>query len=391
MRRQRRADRREGSTWTCLGMSGQDVLQALNERAALVPRADADAQVLRDAWLLEMPHQHRTLAQQGGQFGRIVLRVAREHEVGLRRQHLEAQVLELQAQAFARVDDLVACLAEPRLVVERGHGASGRQPVDRVRIEAVLDPHQRVDEVRLPAGETDAQAGQRARLGQRLHHEQVRIPTDQRQRTLAAEIDIRLVDQHDAIRARRKQLFDARQRLADAGRRVRVGDDDAAAALAGAHRERIDVDAQAVIDRQLLAGDAVELGIDPVEAVAHVWHQQRLRLLEEGEERVREHLVRAVAREHFAHLQAVAARHGFAQRERCGVGVAFEAVGGRALDRRDGVRRRRVRVLVGVELDEVGDARLLAGHVGLERADARAPEGRCGRGGHGVSRASARA
>lgn len=157
---------------------------------------------------------------------------------------------------------------------------------------------------------------------------------------LGAEIDVGLVHQHHALGTGAQQFLDARQRQADAGGGIRVGDHDARAAFARAIGHGIDVDAQVLVDRQLLAGDAVELRIDAVEAVADVGHQQRLALLEEGEEGVGQHLVGTVAREDLLDREPVAARDGFTQRERGGVGIELEAVLGRLADRLDGARRR---------------------------------------------------
>ena len=76
----------------------KDVLERRHEPCALRTGTDADAQVLIDAWLAEVPHQHRPLAQRRCQRGRIVRWVPHEDEVGLRRRHLETEVFQLQDQ-----------------------------------------------------------------------------------------------------------------------------------------------------------------------------------------------------------------------------------------------------------------------------------------------------
>jgi hypothetical protein len=123
-----------------------------------------------------------------------------------------------------------------------------------------------------------------------------------------------------------RAVFDLQQRQPDARGRVRIGDHDACTSAACTRRNGLDVDAQAFIDRLQLAGNAIELGIDLVEAVAHVGHEQGLGLLEESEEGVREHFVRTVAGEHLVDRQAVPPRYRFAQRERGGIGVALQPV-----------------------------------------------------------------
>jgi hypothetical protein len=62
-------------------------------------------------------------------------------------------------------DGLAALLEMFRAVLHGGNGASDGQAIQRVGVEAVLDPLQRFDQGRVADREADAQAGQRARLG----------------------------------------------------------------------------------------------------------------------------------------------------------------------------------------------------------------------------------
>ena len=64
------------------------------------------------------------------------------------------------------------------VIFQRGNGADDRQPVERIGVEAVLDPLQRLDQCRVADGEADAQAGQRARLGQCVDDQQVVVAVD---------------------------------------------------------------------------------------------------------------------------------------------------------------------------------------------------------------------
>jgi hypothetical protein len=78
-----------------------------------------------------------------------VLRVTREDEVGRRRQDLETQPQQGTAQRLATA--MTACrVFEILLVADRGDGAGNRQAIERIRVEAVLDAFERLDQVGWP-------------------------------------------------------------------------------------------------------------------------------------------------------------------------------------------------------------------------------------------------
>jgi enoyl-CoA hydratase/carnithine racemase len=85
-------------------------------------------------------------------------------------------------QRVAGGDDGLQGALEMRLVLDGGDGAGDGQAIQRVGVEAVLDPLQRLDQRRVADREADAQAGQRARLGQRVDDQQVVVTIDQRNR-----------------------------------------------------------------------------------------------------------------------------------------------------------------------------------------------------------------
>ena len=106
----------------------------------------------------------------------------------------------------------------------------------------------------------------------------------------------------------------ARQR--DASRRVGIGDHD---------RPRLapiilDPDAHSAVQRHRLVSDAEQLRPHGIEAVGDVWKQQRLRLLQERDESVREHFVRTTD-EHLFGLHAVMGGERLAQLRRLGIGI----------------------------------------------------------------------
>ena len=104
--------------------------------------------------------------------------MAREDEIRGRRNDFVAEAFEVGHQLFAGGDDGAAGLLEPGAILESGDGAGLRQTVERIGVEAVLDAFQRLDQLRVAGGESDAQAGQRTRLGKRLHYQQVRVAID---------------------------------------------------------------------------------------------------------------------------------------------------------------------------------------------------------------------
>jgi hypothetical protein len=108
-----------------------------------------------------------------------------------------------------------------------GDRAGDRQAVERVGVEAVLDPLQASIRSAWPTAKpTRRPASERTWRG--VHHQQVRVAVDQRDRALAAEVDIGLVDHHHRIRVGGDDALDLGQRQQAAGRGVRVGEDDAA-------------------------------------------------------------------------------------------------------------------------------------------------------------------
>ena len=111
-----------------------------------------------------------------------------------------------------------------------------------------------------------------------------------------------------------------------------------------------------------------------IEAVSNVWKQQRLRLFQERDESVREHLVRTIANKHLFGLHAVMGRKHIAQLCRLGIGVEPQCVRRGGSHRFQRERRGTKRAFVGVEFYQIGDARLLAGHIGRKLTRDPAPE-----------------
>jgi hypothetical protein len=158
----------------------------------------------------------------------------------------------------------------------------------------------------------------------------------------------------------RSRPFDVGQRHQAAGRRVRVGKDDAAVRF-GVVR---DTDREVVGQRDGFEGDLIQPAIHRVEAVADVGEQDWPPVFEQGEERVGQHLIRAVADEDVAGVDAMVVADRQLELLGIRVGVELKRLAGGGADRVQRARRGAVGVLVGVELDEIGEPGLLARHVG---------------------------
>ena len=164
-------------------------------------------------------------------------------------------------------------MLEIRCIFQRGDSADDGQAVERVGVEAVLDPFQCLDQRRVADGEADAQSGQRARFGKRVHDQQVVVAVGQRNGRFPAEIDIGFIDDDDRVPICRKDLLDGVDAELASCRRVGVGEDDAAVGLRVIGR----VDREVVGQRHGAVVDAVQRAIDRVEAVGDVREEDRPR------------------------------------------------------------------------------------------------------------------
>jgi hypothetical protein len=167
-----------------------------------------------------------------------------------------------------------------------------------------------------------------------------------------------------------EQSGDFRARQRDAGRRVGIGDHDRAR-LAPII---LDPDAHFVVQRHSLAGEAEQLRPHGIKAVGDVRKKQRLRLFQERDECMREHFVRAIANEDLFGLDPVMDGERLAQLLRLRIGIKPQGVHRCGSHRFQRERRRAERAFVGVELHQIGDARLLAGHIGRKLTRDPAPE-----------------
>ena len=99
--------------------------------------------------------------------------------------------------------------------------------------------------------------------------------------------------------------------------------------------------------------DTVEAAVDRIEAVGDVREEDRLLMLQQRLEGVRQHLVRPVAHENVGRGEAVESRHRLLQGVGVGIRIEAQGAGGRRRDGRQRLGRRRIGILVGVQLDQV--------------------------------------
>ena len=86
-------------------------------------------------------------------------------------------------------------------------------------------------------------------------------------------------------------------------------------------------------------------------------------MLEQAVEHMGQHFIRTVAQEHLIGLHTVVLGHGLLEQVAVGVRVQTQVVIDLGLHRCQRFRRRPVGVFVGVELDQLGQLRLLTGHI----------------------------
>jgi hypothetical protein len=91
-------------------------------------------------------------------------------------------------------------------------------------------------------------------------------------------------------------------------------------------------------------------------------------MLQKGLENKGQNLIRAVPNEHLLRRNIVAGRDGLAQTGSARIGVEAETIRGGG-DRSQDARRRSIRVLVGIELDDAILLWLLTGRVWRQAVD----------------------
>ncbi|KAG1246134.1 hypothetical protein G6F65_020848 [Rhizopus arrhizus] len=183
--------------------------------------------------MTEMAHDDAALAQGGGQTRSVFGGVPREHEIRSRRQHFKTQRLQARRHPRPGFDHGLASLLKVLCIFQCRHCAGRCQAINGVGVETVLYAVQPVDELGAAHGEAYAQPGQRTRLGEGLHDQQVVIARDQAHGRFTAEIHIGLVDYDDGVGVARDDALDLGQAECAARGGIGVRENDGAGLPAG--------------------------------------------------------------------------------------------------------------------------------------------------------------
>ena len=139
----------------------QNFLHCLNQHLRLFIRTDGNSQKIADARRLgKMTHDNAALAQSGSKFGTVAFGMAGKNEIGGGRQDHESQAAQFSYQRFPGSHNLAAGFLELSLGLNRSLRPANGETIQWVGVETVLNPDQRLNQVRLANGVANAQSGQ---------------------------------------------------------------------------------------------------------------------------------------------------------------------------------------------------------------------------------------
>src|SRR5690625_4500868 len=108
----------------------------------------------------EMTHDNAAAAQLCRQLGALMAWVTREDKVGCGRQHFKTKRLQTGGEALAPRNNRLPGLLEPVAILKSRDRSRLGETIERVRVEAVLDAHQTIDQIAMTQRQTDAQPRQ---------------------------------------------------------------------------------------------------------------------------------------------------------------------------------------------------------------------------------------
>src|SRR5690606_37660831 len=135
-----------------------------------------------------------------------------------------------------------------------------------------------------------------------------------------------------------------------------------------------DIYLEIFIQRNRFRFNAVQAAIHRIKAVGNIRKQQRLAVLEQSMEGMRQHFVRTVTDKHLIGLYTVIPGHRLFQAVAIRVGVQTQIVVNLSLHRRNGFGRWAVRIFIGIQLHQPRHFRLFTRHIGHQIFNKRAPE-----------------
>ena len=161
-----------------------------------------------------------------------------------------------------------------------------------------------------------------------------------------------------------QQVLEKLERYAAAGRRIRVRQHDTAVRLVVITH----IDAEILVKRHVFVRNAEQIAPHRIERVGDIRIENRLVRAEERLERQRKHIIRAVAEEYLRRLQVKPLCDSGFECFCVRIRVNCEFCGVKRAQNLGHGRRGRVRVLVGVQLDDIVGFRLLARHIRVDLA-----------------------
>src|SRR5690554_6388916 len=202
-------------------------IKTFDQSVVLIAGANGDSQEVADPRLVEVANDDALLSQLCCDLCTFVVRMTSKHEVCLRRQHFKTPLLKLFRHSLPLTDHTATRIFKPLFVFECGNGANQRQAVQRIGVEAILEPIQSLDQLFVTHRKTNTQPCHRKGLGEGLTNQQVRILVYQANRRVTTEIHVSLVYHHHDVLIGFQELFHLLQAQVATSRRVRVREDDA--------------------------------------------------------------------------------------------------------------------------------------------------------------------
>src|SRR5690554_2351546 len=174
-------------------------IKTFDQSVVLIAGANGDSQEVTDSWLVEMANDDALLSQLCCDLCTFAVRMTSKHEVCLRRHHFKAPLFKLFRHSLPLTDHTATRIFKPLFVFECGNGANQRQAVQRIGVEAILNPIQSLDQLFVTHRKTNTQPCQRTGLGEGLTNQQVRILVYQANRRVTTEILVSFVYHHHAV------------------------------------------------------------------------------------------------------------------------------------------------------------------------------------------------
>ena len=128
-------------------------------------------------------------------------------------------------------------------------------------------------------------------------------------------------------------------------------------------------DVKILIQRLRLIGNPEHVCPDIIKRIGNIGKQDRFSTVKKGQETHGQHIIRTDPRKHLLRFQPLAVGNGLHQFRGCRIRIPAQQIRIQAAQRLHHPRRRRIRVLVGIQFDHFCLLRLLAGRIRRHTAD----------------------